>query len=87
MTATERAAIIGQLVAMDNVLHGIMESLQAAQEQGDTPPCEHPEHLRKYRGDTMGGDTRFTCQQCGVTVQDVQEIRERIVRSPTPAGA
>lgn len=65
---TERAALIGQLVAMDNVLHGVLESLQQAPEQ--ETGCEHPPEQRKYAGEM--GNARFTCGVCGATVAAVK---------------
>jgi hypothetical protein len=81
----ERAAIIGQLVAMDNVLHGILASLQEEQEK---PVCAHPEEQRKYAPGVMGGTVRFTCQRCGEefeAAQPSEDILSRVVR-PTNGG-
>ena len=64
MTTTERAAIIGQLVAMRNVLDGVLASLQEEPEV----VCQHPEEKRKYSGE-MGAVAGFTCGQCGAVVQ------------------
>lgn len=65
---TERAAIIGQLVALDNVLHGILESLQAGEETDRAPDCPHPIEQRQYHGGTMGSGAMFTCGQCNTVV-------------------
>lgn len=67
MIATERAALIGQLIAMRNVLDGVLASLQ---EEPAEPVCGHPEEKRKYNGE-MGAVTGFTCGQCGVAVPAV----------------
>lgn len=64
LNGTERAAIIGQLVAVRNVVDGLLASLEEAQE----PTCEHPPETRKYAEGTMGSVPTFTCQQCGAVV-------------------
>lgn len=79
----ERAALIGQLVAMKNVLDGVLASL----EESPSTECEHPEEQRKYAGEM--GNARFTCGACGetVVVPSPEQIRDRIVRPATPQGA
>jgi hypothetical protein len=80
MQAMERAAIIGQLVAMRNVLDGLLEGLERGEEADAM--CEHPEGERKYPpGTTMGSAASFICQRCGQHVTDLS----RIVR-PTEGG-
>jgi len=64
LNGNERAAIIGQLVALRNVLDGVLTSLEDAEK----PACEHPEEQRKYSG-TMGTMT-FTCTACGEKVTE-----------------
>lgn len=63
MNGNERAALMGQLIAMRNVLDGVLASLQEEPEVG----CLHPEEKRKYGGE-MGASTGFTCGQCGVFI-------------------
>lgn len=70
MINLEKASMLGQCVAMRNVLDGIIASLQ---ENPDTPgaaDCEHPLDQRKYEKGAMGGPKRFLCQQCGETVNE-----------------
>jgi len=77
LNGNERAAIIGQLVAMRNVLDGVLASLQEDAAQ----VCAHPGEQRKYAKGTMGGIVRFTCQRCG---EDVEEQSDSLSRSARP---
>lgn len=80
ITGNERAAIIGQLVAMRNVLDGVLGSLQEESEPAPAGLCEHPLEKRKYSG--AMGDAQFTCEQCGATVAASLDT-SRLVRPNT----
>lgn len=66
MRSSERAALIGQVLALRNVVDGILASLQEAQDTDVTSDCEHPKEQRKYAGGM--GDARYTCGVCGETI-------------------
>ena len=67
MRDPEKAALMGQLVAMRNVLDGIIATLQ----ESDEPlPCDHPLEQRQYEAGTMGGPQSFVCGACSQTVTE-----------------
>lgn len=66
LNGNERAALVGQCVALRNVLDGIIASLQEG--ENAEPVCGHPLEQRKYATGAMGSDAGFTCGQCGQTI-------------------
>lgn len=66
MTDPEKAALLGQCIAMRNVLEGVIASLESEPLGED---CPHPVEQRQYtEGGTMGSGSAFTCGQCHTVV-------------------
>lgn len=83
LNANERSALIGQVVALRNVVDGILASLEENHDAPEVPAsaCEHPPEQRKYGG--AMGTAVFECSACGakgIPEESPDLITSRLVR-------